>query len=348
MRPTGAVSGVRSPSRTKRNTAGQAVESDSYFSLSGVAYSTDASLGVEGVNYDAVRVAYGKQFGRANRRVSAAGTVTRVEYDGLGRVTGEWVGTDDAPSSGFWSTSNLAGTDMVKVAEYEYDGGGVGDSTLTKVTEFPGLGAAPQVTRAWYDWRGRPVAAKAGVEAVEVAGVNRPLSYAQFDNLGEVLSSEVYDGDAVTLTTSAGVPNRPAADLMRAKSTAEYDELGRAYRTRTHSVDPAGGAVAANALVTDTWFDLRGMVAKVAAPGGLVRKTSHDGAGRAVVSYATDGGGDAGFADALTVTGDTVLSQSEASYDKDGYATRAVTRERLPGASGTGSLGTPVVDLCAA
>ena len=112
------VSGVRSLSRVKRNTAGQAVESDSYFSLSGVAYSTDASLGVEGVNYDAVRTAYGKQFGRPNRQVSAAGTVTRTEYDGLGRLTSEWVGTNDVPASGFWSVTNLAGTDMVQLGSF--------------------------------------------------------------------------------------------------------------------------------------------------------------------------------------------------------------------------------------
>ena len=56
--------------------------------------------------------------------------MTRTEYDGLGRATSEWVGTDDVPASGFWSVANLAGTDMVKVREYEYDGGGVGDSPL--------------------------------------------------------------------------------------------------------------------------------------------------------------------------------------------------------------------------
>jgi hypothetical protein len=40
-----------------------------------------------------------------------------------------------------------------------------------------------------------------------------------------------YDGDGVSITTddnSDGVPDRPAAGLLRAKSTAEYDEQGRA------------------------------------------------------------------------------------------------------------------------
>ena len=348
-RPTGAeaVSGVQSLSRVKRNAAGQAVESDSYFSLSGVAYSTAAGLGVEGVNYDAVRTAYGKQFGKANRLVSAAGTITRTEYDGLGRVTSEWVGTDDVPTTGNWSVTNLAGTDMVKVRDYEYDGGGVGDSDLTRLTEYPGLGAAARVTRTWFDWRDRPVAAKSGVEAGESTSVNRPLSYAQFDNLGEVVSSELYDGDAVTITTTGGVPQRPAAGLLRAKSAADYDELGRAYRRRTFSVDQATGAVSANALTTDTWYDVRGLVAKVVTPGGLVQKAGYDGAGRTVVSYATDGGGDAGWADALTVTGDTVLSQSETAYDASGNATLTVSRERLPGAVGTGPLGMPSAGVAA-
>ena len=49
----------------------------------------------------------------------------------------------------------------------------------------------------------------------------------------------------------------------------------------------------------------------VASPGGLVDKYVYDGAGRVTTSYLSDGGGDSGYSDAGTVTGDTVLEQDE-------------------------------------
>jgi hypothetical protein len=76
----------------------------------------------------------------------------------------------------FWGITNLAGTDMVKVKEYEYDNGGTGPGNVTKVTEFPGGGAANRVTQTWYDWRNRPVVVKQGVETTtEDVNVNRSV-----------------------------------------------------------------------------------------------------------------------------------------------------------------------------
>ena len=271
--------------------------------------------------------------------MSAAGTITRVVYDGEGRVLSTWVGTNDTPASGYWSPSNPAG--MTKVAEVEYDGGGYGDGNATRVTQYPGLGAAPRVTQTYYDWRDRAVATKSGVEASESAAVNRSLTYAQYDNLGETVASEVYDGDAVTLTTAAGVPQRPAPSLLRAKSTASYDELGRAYAAQTYLVDQATGAAGAGPLTTNSWYDLRGYLVKSSAPNGLVAKTAYDGAGRATVQYRTDGGGDSAYADALTVTGDAVLQQVETGYDAASNAVQTTVRQRFDGEAATGALGTP-------
>ncbi len=345
-RPSGAeaVAGVQSLLRAQRNLAGQAVQTDAYYSLAGLTYTASATLGTEGTHFLRTRQDFDK-LGRPNRTQTPAETVTRTERDGFGRVTSEWVGTDDAPTSGFWSVTNLAGTDMVKVAEYEYDAGGVGDGNLTKATAYPGLGAAPRVTQTWYDWRDRPVAVKEGVEATEAADVNRPITYTGYDNLGEVLTTERYDGDGVTVTATAGVPDRPAAGLLRAKVSADYDELGRAFRQTMHSVDPGTGAVAANALTSNTWFDLRGQAVKAAAPGGVVQKTRYDGAGRAVTVSTTDGGGDAGWADAFTVTGDIVLEQAEAQYDGAGRVVLSTTRQRFHDEAATGALGTPTTGV---
>jgi len=59
------------------------------------------------------------------------------------------------------------------------------------------------------------------------------------------------------------------------------------------------------------------------------------------VSYITDAGGDTGYADALTVTGDAVLDQSENTYDAAGNVILVTTRQRFHDETGTGGLGSP-------
>ncbi len=106
---------------------------DSYFDLSGLTYSTSTSLGTEGTNFYRTELSYDDR-GRLERTLSPTGTISRTVYDGLNRVVSQWVGTDDTPTSGYWSPTNTAGTDLVKVSENEYDSGGVGDGNLTKST----------------------------------------------------------------------------------------------------------------------------------------------------------------------------------------------------------------------
>src|SRR5262249_17533833 len=156
-------------------------------------------------------------------------------YDGMGRVISTWVGTDDTPTSGYWSPANTAGTDLVKVSDYEYDRGLVGDGNLTKVTLHPGGGAADRVTQYAYDWRDRLVATKQGALSMpswEDETTNRPVQYVTYDNLDELVTVEQFDGDTVDIYadnpggTGDGVPDRPASGRLRAKATAEYDDQG--------------------------------------------------------------------------------------------------------------------------
>jgi hypothetical protein len=160
---------------------------------------------------------------------------------------------DAAPVGGWWSPANPAG--MVQTAAYEYDGGGVGDGNLTRVTRMPGGGAADRVTQTWYDWRNRAAAVKDWAEAAESESVNRPLSYFDYDNLNEVVRTRVYDGDGVAVADADGdgVPDAPAAGRLRAETDDSYDGLGRVYRTAVYGVDQATGAAGATPLVTDTW-----------------------------------------------------------------------------------------------
>ena len=341
-RPTGAesIAKLQSLSRSYTNAAGQVTYTDAYFNLSGLAYSTSTTLGTEGTNFYRTRYQY-DDHGQVKRVETPQGTITRTVYDGLGRATSEWVGTDDTPTTGNWSPTNTTGTNLVKVREYEYDGGGSGDSNLTKVSEYPGGGSAARVTQTWFDWRNRAVAVKSGVEVSESTSVNRPLAYTDYDNLGAVTKTRVYDADGVTPTVTGGVPQPLSSSLLRAQSTTSYDELGRVYRTAAYSVDPSSGSVGSYTLYLQVWFDARGQVIKTASPGGVVQKTTYDGAGRTVSAYVTDGGGDTGYSDADDVTGDTVLSQVEYVYDPSGNVRQVTSRERFHDASGTGALGTP-------
>src|SRR5262249_7037821 len=75
--------------------------------------------------------------------------------------------------------------------------------------------------------------------------------------------------------------------------------------------------------------------------GGGVIKTVFDGVGRLIKQYATDGGADATWADALTVAGDIVLTQVEKQYDGLGNTLFAVIRDRFHDATLTGELGDP-------
>ncbi|MCI0460726.1 MAG: SBBP repeat-containing protein, partial [Gemmataceae bacterium] len=342
--PTGteAISGVLTLSRSYVNKADQVTHEDNYFDLTGVTYSTAANLGTENTNYYRTRYCY-DGVGRLVRVLSPTGTIYRTVYDALDRVVSEWVGTNDTPASGQWSPSNNNGSaNMVKVEEYTYDGGGVGDGNLTQSVAFPGGGAANRTTQFYYDWRNRLVAQKDGVEGTESTSVNRTILYWVYNNLDETTEVRQYDGDGVSITIGTdGVPVAPSASLLRAKTTTAYDAQGRVYRTQVYSVDPSSGSVSSSALTTDLWYGKRGQLIKTAFPGGLVEKAQYDGAGRLIKQFTTDGGGDSSWADAGTVTGDQVLSQVETGYDANGNPIFETTRQRFHDETGTGELGTP-------
>jgi RHS repeat-associated protein len=336
------VSRVESLSRMFTSPGGQVIERDAYFSLAGVAYATDPYLGTAGTNYYPTTYGYDDQ-GRRNQVVLPTGTINRTVYDGLGRVVSTWVGTNDMPADGGeWSPDdNTPPANMVQLTANVYDNGSVGDGNLTQQTQFPGGGAAPRVTQNFYDWRDRLVASKQGVQASENDGTHRPIFYTQYDNLDEVVSQERYDGDGISITVTNGMPARPPANLLRAKTTTQYDDQGRVFRTDTYSVNQMNGTVSTTSLVNGTWYNHRGLVIKTVQPGGLVTKNDFDGAGRLVTNYVTDGLGDATWADANTVATNNVLSQTDTQYDPDGNPIFVIGRQRFHDETRLGALGDP-------
>jgi RHS repeat-associated protein len=338
-------------SRSYTNSAGQVYRTDAYVNFAGITtYNYNKYLGTQSTrnadgtfsagNYYTTSYSYDSR-GRQNETTTPTNTVYHTDFDGLGRKIDDMVGT--------------SATNQVQTTAYVYDNGSAGgDSNLTQVTTFPGGGAANRVTQYFYDWRDRQVASKQGVlldsngnptPALEDTTTHRPIGVTTYDNLGEATQMQRYDGDGVTVSVgSDGIPvlSKPGhtqADLLRAQTGTSYDDQGRVYQTQTYSVDPTSGAVAANFLTTNTYYNHRGQVIETAAPGGLVTKTAYDGAGRVTASYSTDGLSGAAWANAGSVAGDNVLQQTENQYDKDGNVTLVTTRQRFDDETRLGALG---------
>lgn len=353
--PTGgeSIGNIQTLSRTLMDQSGRAAVVDRFFDLSSLTYSTAAGidysttpatiteLGSQDTNY--YRTTYGyDENGRKDRVVDDLGDVTRTVYDGLGRVISTWVGTDDTPTSGEWSPSNTTGTNLVKISSNEYDSGGVGDSTLTQVTQYlDGTGTNTRVNQMFYDWRDRLVATKKGVSTSESDGVHRPITFADLDNLGEATANYRYDGDGVTVSTSGGTVSVSDSTKLRAKTATSYDDQGRVYQTQMFSVDQSNGTVSTSALTTNSFYDHRGDLIATYSPGGLVKKRVYDGAGRMSEDYSGDGAGDSGWSSASSVSGNNILEQSEYTYDADGNVILTINRSRNHDETATGALGSP-------
>jgi YD repeat-containing protein len=320
-RPSGGegVSGVQTLTRTQTTPFGQPTAVDTYFNLTGVTHTTEAAHGTEGGNFVRARLGTAAQQ-RASYTTTPAGTTVRTEYDVLGRPVR--VVEFSGPGDPFRNLSSV-----YDVARFEYDNGVVGDGNLTKVTEIPGGGAADRVTQTWYDWRNRPVAVKSGVEATEADDVNRPLVYTVYNNLGEVTEVLTYDADSAVPNVVNEVPQRLDSAKLRAKVQIDYDDRGRAYRTREFSVNQETGVAGAH-LTTNTWYTNGSQVAKVVAPGGMVTKYQYDGLKRVYQSALSDGGGDVNDNDHFNLTGDFVLTKTNTEFDKNGNTISVRTWDR--------------------
>ena len=351
-RPTGteSISSVESLSREHYNAAWQKVASDEYFDLSGLSYTTLASLGTEGTHYYRTAFAY-DDLGDVRRIEDPTGTITRYVRDGLRRVTSQWIGTDDTPTSGFWSPDNTTGADMLPVVEYEYDHGGVGNSLITRETRPVDANSAnDRITLYDHDFRNRLVLIRGGVS---ISGSNATALehfYYTYDNLDRVTQTERFGADTnpTAWAYQDGAPKDPANVSGGPKRTHQagtsLDDEGRVYQARTYSVNPSTGAVSSG-LITNYWRDRRGNVIKEKAPGGLVTKRAFDGANRLTRTSLTDGGGDPNpgasnnWSHADDVTGDVVLEEYAHAYDGASNPIFSTTKLRHHDATGTGALG---------
>jgi RHS repeat-associated protein len=342
-------------------------------------YNPISDLFVDGVSVTGGNAFYATFYGydeqgRQARTVSPTGTITDITYDGLGRQTGTYIGTDDTPGTSSWDTflhnvttnaTNVTGTNMTLVSLNRYDSTG----HLTQTTAFPGGGQSNRVTLYLYDGQDRLITTLNVTGTA--SGTHAPVTVNTLDNLGEVTGTYQYDNDRYgfgsgsggaalddsghngipdVLEASNGLSN--GADLtptgLVAASTIQYDEQGRAYKTFKYNVDADGtfSTDPDDVIVSESWFDNRGNTIASWTSGGAMTKNVYDGAGRLKVTYTTDGGAvyhggtiTGYWSDASAITNDIVLSQVEYTYDAAGNVILTTDREAFHDNTGYGALG---------
>lgn len=276
--------------------------------------------GSSGTNYDQTDYGY-DSMKRRNRTVTPGGTISFNVLDVRENVIKSFVGTDDTgatnqdPTGGGFSENN-----MVQVTELEYDGGSDGgDNNLTKQTQYV-TASDSRVTLFSYDWRNR---------RIESDGEVNYFQKLYYDNLEQITKTERYD------TSSVG--------NLIARSETLFDDLGRVYQTIVYGVDPSTGTVG-NSLVDNVWYDPTGnKIKELPAGSGLFKKNVYDSLGRHTVTYQAYDLDESNYEDAGTVTGDTVIEQTEITYDDASNIIQTVTRQRYHDApaSQTGALQNP-------
>ncbi len=274
--------------------------------------------GTSGTNYDAASFGYDAS-GRQNKQATPGGTITRTVFDIRGRVKKVYIGTNDNGATDADPTGGGAtGNNMVLVTEHEYDGNAdEANGNLTKTTQHVD-GSTTRVTTFSYDWRDRQTFVDGEVDFYQEN---------TYDNLGRVTKVDRKN------TTSGG--------NLVARSETFFDDLGRAYQTKRYAVNVSNGTVG-NALVNNTWYDAAGHVIKQKAAGSeAFAKSVYNGLGRKTKTFIGFDTAETSYADAGTVTGDTIFEQTETAYDTASNVTQVTLRRRLHTATGTGELTSP-------
>ena len=329
------------------NNAGQLTSTRAYHTIPA------SGDGSSGTNYDETTFGY-DAMGRQNKSVTPGGTISRTVFDARGHAVADYVGTDDSDatdadptgcggnphnvaivgssSSSSSSCSCNGSNNMVLVAEREYCDGGSGCSCSggggagLLVSETRHVDAlTSHMTEFEYDWRGRQL------QVFPPADDEGRTVYTKttYDNLDRTTKQERY----LEIVGSS--------DRLLARSETFYDDRGRVYQTKRYAVDVSDGSVD-NALVSDSWYDAAGNTIKQLSAGSQAfTKMVYDSLGRAIKQYVGHDTDETAYADASSVSDDTIVEQVETTYDDAGTVLQTTIRQRYHNATGTGELTTP-------
>ena len=255
--------------------------------------------GTDGTNYDPTTLGYDDQ-GRRMRTKAPHGTITRTDFDTLGRIVRQWIGTNDSKSDGGESSGT---DDMVKSQQNEYDSGNdKGNGYVTKNTLYvEGSDTDKRDTTFDHDLRGR---------VLLQTNPTAPHVFNKYDNMGRLVASGRFSSTA-SIVVGTDDPTTETTNRL-ALSQAFFDEMGRVWKRQRHKIDDADGSDDDN-LQTLTWYDAAGRAIKI--DGSQLTKTSFDRLGRQTHRFTLASDNDTAYSHADDVSGDIVLAETQTVYE---------------------------------
>ena len=269
-------------------------------------------------NYSETAWQYGID-ARRLRELTPGGTIRRWTYDVRKRVTGLWIGTDDTGATE-QDPSDGGSNDMRQVEGYQYDNGGVGSNKVTELRLPVDANISnDRVLSFAYDWRNR---------LTSVTGDLNQRNEYQLNNQGRVTRVEERNG---------------TGGILLGRMDIFYDLLGRIYRITRFAVNVSDGTVG-NGLSSNRWYDASGNLIKLAPPGSkLLIKHRYDGVSRRTVTFKSVNPSDDTYAEASSVSTDTVVEQEEVFYDSASNINRVAARLRFHDETTQGALASPTI-----
>ena len=291
--------------------------------------------GVKDTNYAETTFGY-DDLGRQDRIVAPDGTITRFSFDTFNNLTETRIGTNDTDTS----ANNMV---LITTSEYGESGcsgcGGASDKLTTQIQHIDSDSvedADNRQTDYLYDWRGR---------LVYTVAPDGKYTMNHYDNLNRTIKVErYYDADSDGTGSDDDTPD--ASDILLARTETSYDDLGRAYQTKNYTVSVTrnGGGMpisssVGNVMLAESWYDMAGNTIKqIAAGANHFTKTVYNGLGQVVKQYVAYDTDEVDYSEGEDVAGDTILEQSENTYDAAGNLIQNVSYQRLPTATGTDPL----------
>jgi RHS repeat-associated protein len=331
---TALVSTTETDPLTSLNTSGVARWSTKVYGLGGTQMTESRSYflipatgaGTQGANYDATSYTH-NDAGEVVSTTAPYGTVTWDIYDGKGRITQRWVGTN---AEGMDSGGPTGAGDMTMTGSYQYDHGIPGGNSLLthEVRRFEETSTDEQVTSYGHDARGN------------LLGTHHhaaPHSVNKLDSLGRVVASATFDS---TASYAAAIANGASAVTMESGrlsySESFYDSRGQLYQSIRHKLNAAGQSI--DILVSDMWHDDGGHSIK--SHGARMSKTYYDRLGRKTHGFdLAEMEADVDDTGANSVAGNVVMQETQTVYESStsNRVLMNVTIGRWPGDNGTGA-----------
>jgi RHS repeat-associated protein len=171
---------------------------------------------------------------------------------------------------------------LAVISDSIYDGGGTGDSHVTKTKSFFGTGGSDYTAMAYhYTYRGH----LRGTEPQDSSSATiTPVTLRDVDWLGQTTATAqlVVAPTWSSILSNDGYDEKAAASSQsdrRALSTIVYDVLGRVYRTDRYLISATDGSKG-DKLRIDTYYDRNNHAVAGVTYGQAATELVYDGAGR--------------------------------------------------------------------